>query len=96
MDMIMVFGKDDVRRLRDMFRMNLREFGDLVGVTEATVSRWETGGRRPSLEDMIYLNELWKVGPAGPIPPKPKRHESNGHAIRNGHARPARKTVGVK
>jgi transcriptional regulator with XRE-family HTH domain len=35
----------ELRRLRKAAGFNLRQFGELLGVTEAAVSRWETGDR---------------------------------------------------
>lgn len=56
--MFMLFSKDDIAMIRESCGVNLREFGELLGVSEATVSRWETGHRQPSVNAMKKLNEL--------------------------------------
>lgn len=55
---IMFLTGQEITEIRRAAGMNLKQFGDLLGVTEATVSRWESGHRRPKYEMMERLNDL--------------------------------------
>lgn len=57
---IMFLTGPDICAIRHNAGMNQREFGDLLGVADATVNRWERGHRRPKYEMMERLNELAK------------------------------------
>jgi transcriptional regulator with XRE-family HTH domain len=49
---IICVGMSTIRHIRrEIFQVTQSEFAALVGVTQATVSRWETGVA-PSLDDM--------------------------------------------
>jgi len=50
-----------IRRFRQELGINLREFGELVGVSEATASRWEAGKRHPTWRKMDRLNQIAKA-----------------------------------
>lgn len=41
---------------REIFKVTQTEFASLVGVTQATISRWE-GGVAPSLDDMQRIRD---------------------------------------
>ena len=49
----------DVRRLREMCHFTQEELAAEVGVTPASVSRWECGHSRPRLRMERRLLELW-------------------------------------
>jgi DNA-binding transcriptional regulator YiaG len=48
----------DVRRLRESLRISVRETAAVLGVSPASVSRWETGHERPSTERALQLAAL--------------------------------------
>lgn len=54
---IMLTGTD-IAVIRTSRGMNLREFAEFIGVSEATVSRWEADKRHPTWKMMMLLNEL--------------------------------------
>jgi transcriptional regulator with XRE-family HTH domain len=56
--MVAIPSKEDIAAIRQARGMNLREFGDLLGVSEATASRWESGDRHPQIETLIRLGEM--------------------------------------
>lgn len=47
----------EITELRHALEMNLREFGEYLGVAEGTVCRWEADLRRPRIEMMERLNK---------------------------------------
>lgn len=52
---------NNVRRIRKtLFRVSQSEFGEIAGVTQATVSRWETGILVPSLLELDRIRESAK------------------------------------
>ena len=64
-----------IRQLRKRLGMNQAPFGKLLGVTQATVSRWEKSveGQEPTAENLVALAKLAKVSvdeflDAGPAP----------------------------
>jgi len=49
----MLMRMNNVRRIRKtLFRVSQAKFGEIAGVTQATVSRWETGILAPSLLEL--------------------------------------------
>lgn len=54
----MFLNNEEIAAIRRAAKMNLRQFGELLDVTTATASRWESGKRYPSRQAMIKLNEL--------------------------------------
>lgn len=44
-----------IRKIRKAQGQRVRDIADTIGVREVTVSRWETGTRRPSLPNMHAL-----------------------------------------
>lgn len=49
-----------IRAYRERHHMTLEQFGQIVGATKATVSKWERGLSGPSLEKAREIEE--KVG----------------------------------
>jgi len=47
----------DVTRVRESLGMTMREFGDLIKVSEPAISRWESGSRpvSASMAELIRL-----------------------------------------
>lgn len=56
--MAIMLTASDITVIRTSRKMNLREFADFLDVSEATVSRWESGKRHPTWKMMVRLNEL--------------------------------------
>lgn len=55
---IMFLKGNDIREIRKAAGMNQREFGELLGVADATVNRWELDKRRPNYDMMERLYAL--------------------------------------
>ena len=56
--MIMFLTGKDITLRRESLGLNLKQFGEMLGVSEACVSRWEAGKRRPKYEMMERLNSI--------------------------------------
>ena len=65
--MIMFLTGKDITLRRESLGLNLKQFGEMLGVSEACVSRWEAGKRRPKYEMMERLNRM-KDAPKEPQP----------------------------
>ena len=53
-------------RVRRVLRgLTLRTLGDLVGVGESAISRWELDQRAPDAEAVVKLAEVLECDPAG-------------------------------
>ncbi|MCR4672430.1 MAG: helix-turn-helix domain-containing protein [Lachnospiraceae bacterium] len=48
----------EIRAYRIRHNMNQGQFGNLCGVTRATVHRWESEAVRPSVGAMVRLSEI--------------------------------------
>lgn len=48
---------NSIRLIRDRLKVNQFVFGEMAGVTQATVSRWETGHLSPSLDEMERIRQ---------------------------------------
>lgn len=55
---MVMFTSEDIRRLRLSLGLTLKEFGELVGVTESAASSWETGRSSPRREPLAKINTL--------------------------------------
>lgn len=53
-----MFTPEAIRELRQSLKLTMKELGSKIGVTEATVSRWEAGERHPRFKQIVTLNEL--------------------------------------
>jgi DNA-binding transcriptional regulator YiaG len=51
----------DIERLRELHRLTQRQFGALLGVRAATVSRWESGRHAPSAMAVKFLETRWRL-----------------------------------
>lgn len=43
--------------------MTLEHVGERLGVSHAAVSRWEAGSRRPTIENLVNLAQVYRVAP---------------------------------
>ncbi len=50
-----------LRRVRAQRRMSLTGVADLTGISKSTLSRLETGQRRPTLELLLALSQVYRV-----------------------------------
>lgn len=50
-----------LKELRQKKNLTLKQVATLVGVAESTVCLWEKGCRRPALEKMFILAEIFKT-----------------------------------
>ncbi len=50
-----------LKRLRTQRRMTLTGVADVTGISKSTLSRLETGGRRPTLELLLALSHAYRV-----------------------------------
>lgn len=56
--MLMFLTGKDISKIRQARGLTLKQFADLLGVTEAAVSRWEADKRRPRYDMMEKLNDM--------------------------------------
>lgn len=56
---------DEFKRIRLSMGLNQQELADLLGVRQATVSRWEAGIPVPDKRTMIALRTLQAANPCG-------------------------------
>lgn len=50
-----------LKELRREHNMTQEELGEKIGVTNKTISRWETGNYMPPVENLKLLSELYQV-----------------------------------
>ena len=51
-----------IKRIRvEVFRLKQTEFAEAIGVTQPTVSRWESGALHPSMNDLAKIRDLAKA-----------------------------------
>lgn len=55
--------KDRLRELRLERKLTPKELGDEVGVSDTTITRWESGRRSPNLENIHRLVKFFGVKP---------------------------------
>ena len=58
-----VFASADVKTLQRNLKMTRREFSDLLGVSMATVDKWESGAYTPKGTAQNLLKAIWTYGP---------------------------------
>jgi transcriptional regulator with XRE-family HTH domain len=64
-------------RFRSEKRLTLKQFADLVGVSEGLVSKWENKSRTPKADNLYKINQL--LNPKSPLPEIPP--DDNGKVI---------------
>lgn len=50
-----------IRELRKQHGLTMRELGEKIGVSESTISLYETGKREPNYETLLKIAELFNV-----------------------------------
>lgn len=48
-----------IRRLREANGYSQLEFAMALGVTQGAVSHWETGRRKPDIDDLVRIAQLF-------------------------------------
>lgn len=43
--------------------LNAKQVGDMVGVDQTTISRWESGGSSPTYQQLAKLCEIYQISP---------------------------------
>jgi transcriptional regulator with XRE-family HTH domain len=56
----------DIRRIRTSLEMTMKEFGERIGVSEATVSRWESAKHLAERESIRKIDLLCRSSGLGP------------------------------
>ncbi len=63
-------GMSEVRSIRKRLDLSQTAFAKLIGVTQATVSRWEAGKEEPDTLRLAGIRAIAaKASPAGSAPP---------------------------
>lgn len=70
-----------IRELRQTEGYSQERVGELLGVAKNTVSRWETGTYRPSVDDLQAIATLFKVHPGVFFEPPIKMPVSDGEIV---------------
>jgi len=52
-----------IKEIRTALHLNQKEFGELLGVNQRTVSNWETNRNEPSIEILSKITSLWGINP---------------------------------
>lgn len=55
------FRTEKIKELRQSRRISQRALGDMLGISDRAVSKWETGLARPTAENMIRLAKIFEV-----------------------------------
>lgn len=48
-----------IRRYRKLLGLTQEELADKLGMTQAAISRFETGGRKPDVDDLIAIAKFF-------------------------------------
>ena len=69
-----------LRELRAEKKITQEQLAELLGVTNRSVSRWETGSNMPDLSILIELSKLYQVGVDEILDGKRKETDAGGQA----------------
>ena len=58
-----MYLKDEIRNRRRALGLNQTEFAKLLGISNQTISRWESGHANPASGKILKMAELFKVKP---------------------------------
>jgi len=67
---------ENIIRLRHARKLTQEELADFIGVTKASVSKWENGTSDPSTSNLLALAKLYGI-PAGELLNSIKSKENN-------------------
>ena len=51
---------EDIKKLRRKLLLSQEDFANELGISYATVNRWETGKSKPTYKNMILIDEYCK------------------------------------
>lgn len=52
--------RDDIKMIRHKCLLSQKDFADALGVSFATISRWESGKTKPNFKTMKLINSFCK------------------------------------
>ena len=55
------FNSDKIRELREINHITQKQLGDMLGISDRAVSKWESGLSKPSGENLISLAKMFNV-----------------------------------
>ena len=55
------FNSDKIKELRELNHITQKQLGDLLGISDRAVSKWESGLSKPSGENLISLAKIFNV-----------------------------------
>ena len=55
------FNPNKIKELRELNRITQKQLGDLLGISDRAVSKWESGLSKPSGENLISLARIFNV-----------------------------------
>lgn len=55
------FNSDKIRELREINHITQKQLGDMLGISDRAVSKWESGLSKPSGENLISLAKIFNV-----------------------------------
>lgn len=55
------FNSDKIKELRELNHITQKQLGDLLGISDRAVSKWESGLSKPSGENLISLAKIFNI-----------------------------------
>ena len=55
------FNSNKIKELRELNHITQKKLGDLLGISDRAVSKWESGLSKPSGENLISLARIFNV-----------------------------------
>ena len=55
------FNSNKIKELRELNHITQKQLGDLLGISDRAVSKWESGLSKPSGENLISLARIFNV-----------------------------------
>ena len=56
------FNSNKLKELRKLNHMSQKQLGNLLGISDRAISKWESGLSKPSGENLIYLAKIFLNG----------------------------------
>ena len=50
-----------IAHLRTVYRLTQSQLAEKLGVSEELLGKWETGEKKPSLEEVLKLSDFFKI-----------------------------------
>ena len=71
--------KDGIRRNRKRMNLTMAGLGRIVGADKSTISRWEKGEIKPTVDGLIELAEFFGITETELLHPKAENEENEGN-----------------